>query len=222
MIKTEYRTVKKSKYGGEYNPDITYAVMKRVTYLDISTKYKVALNLVSVAILLTIGLVFFFPLILIPVVAIGTAYTTDKIWNDLKCEKVSTLDLGKNLRDEAGEVCETYEKLKVAADLTPEGNGIHARTYEFGSIVFNTLKVLTQLKEVNEIMDGSEKEFYGEIVQFKNQLSNLNKSGRSLIEMTASRRLDNVKQDMEFSGIKEFNEAISNETAIYRALSSGD
>lgn len=220
-VQTEYYGYKRSYVNSVGNSNTTYH-MQKIRKLDLDWPFKIVASLIVLAMMMLV--VFLTPWYLTFPINIALVYMNTKIFilGRVKVEKMSTDSIAKSLRDEAGECISTFSDLTTAATLTPEGSGIRHRTDEYGRMLWNIMEKLELLDAANELVGGKGTEFYRNILILKTQLKDLDRAGESLVELTASKRMDSVMQDMEFMGIAEFKEEVNFEMMAHRSLGTGE
>lgn len=220
-VETEYHGYRKSYTNSVGDRNTTYWMQKRRT-LDLDWPLKVVASLVVLALMILVSLLT--PWWLTFPINIILTYMNTKIiiLGRLKVEKMNTNQIAKSLRDEAGECISTLNDLTRASSLTPEGSGIRTRTTEYGRMLWNIMHKLQSLEEANELIGGKGTDFYKNILVLKTQLKDLDYTGESLVELTVSKRMDSVMQDMSFMGISEFKNEVNMEMMAHRSLGAGE
>lgn len=221
FVTVEHKPYKR-KHVNRYGDDSHYYGVVKVKSLNATPMARIIASTIAVILSAAIWVLFSMWISIPATLLIGFFVGRKIVAGNLGKEQIDTEQLGRNFVDEVQGCIEVFERLVVAATLTPEGSGIRARTDQYGIMIMMIMNKLALLKEANEIVGGKSGNFYASTTEIKNQLENLKQTGYSLVEMTAQKRIDSVMEDMQYVGIEEFTSQVGEEVMIYRAIGRGD
>lgn len=220
-VRTEYRGYNKS-YTDSFGDDKSRYVVQKRTVVKTGPLVKVGAFSILLTVFAVLNVILPIWMVLPLYLIVSFFYAKIFLFQTWKVERIDTTEIAKSLRDEAGECIMVLDKLTTAARLAPEGSGIQARKDQYGKMIWQVMEALQALWEANDLMSAKSGNFYRELTVLKNRLSDLERAGYSLVELTANRRMDNVVQEIEFIGINEFKEQVDIDMMTYRSIGRGD